>query len=129
MSIIKEYHWRAAIHNDACEAAKIIMQGMHWELQEQIHQDRQKRKADKERDSRWAVYLETMRMAVVDVSFSQDDSGDVSEDDTEAGSSSKEADCSGATGDDTPFIVLTETKSSFRCIPVWDRYSPYRTRV
>ena len=31
--------------------------------------------------------------------------------------------------DDTPFIVLTETKFSFRCIPVWDRYSPYRTRV
>ena len=28
-----------------------------------------------------------------------------------------------------PFIVLTETKFSFRCIPVWDRYSPYRTRV
>ena len=32
-------------------------------------------------------------------------------------------------GDDTPFIVLTETKFSFRCIPVWDRYSPHRTRV
>jgi hypothetical protein len=31
--------------------------------------------------------------------------------------------------DDTPFIVLTETKFSFRCIPVWDHYSPYRTRV
>ncbi len=30
---------------------------------------------------------------------------------------------------DTPFIVLTETKFSFRCIPVWDRYSPHRTRV
>ena len=27
------------------------------------------------------------------------------------------------------FIVLTETKFSFRCIPVWDRYSPHRTRV
>ena len=34
-----------------------------------------------------------------------------------------------ALDDDTPFIVLTETKFSFRCIPVWDRYSPYRTRV
>ena len=33
-------------------------------------------------------------------------------------------------GDDDPsFIVLTETKFSFRCIPVWDRYSPHRTRV
>ena len=31
--------------------------------------------------------------------------------------------------DDRPFIVLTETKFSFRCIPVWDRYSPHRTRV
>ncbi len=31
--------------------------------------------------------------------------------------------------DDTPFIVLTETKFSFRCIPVWDWYSPYQTRV
>ena len=31
--------------------------------------------------------------------------------------------------DDPPFIVLTETKFSFRCIPVWDRYSPHRTRV
>jgi len=31
--------------------------------------------------------------------------------------------------DDHPFIVLTETKFSFRCIPVWDRYSPHRTRV
>ena len=30
---------------------------------------------------------------------------------------------------DRPFIVLTETKFSFRCIPVWDRYSPHRTRV
>jgi hypothetical protein len=27
-------------------------------------------------------------------------------------------------GNDTPFIVLTETKFSFRCIPVWDWYSP-----
>ena len=26
--------------------------------------------------------------------------------------------------DDPSFIVLTETKFSFRCIPVWDRYSP-----
>ncbi len=36
-----------------------------------------------------------------------------------------------ATGynDDRSFIVLTETKFSFRCIPVWDRYSPHRTRV
>ena len=33
------------------------------------------------------------------------------------------------TDDDPPFIVLTETKFSFRCIPVWDRYSPHRTRV
>ena len=31
--------------------------------------------------------------------------------------------------DDPSFIVLTETKFSFRCIPVWDRYSPHRTRV
>jgi len=31
--------------------------------------------------------------------------------------------------DDPPFIVLTETKFSFRCIPVWDRYSPHLTRV
>ncbi len=31
--------------------------------------------------------------------------------------------------DDPPFFVLTETKFSFRCIPVWDRYSPHRTRV
>ncbi len=31
--------------------------------------------------------------------------------------------------DDPPFIVLTETKFSFRCIPVWDQYSPNRTRV
>ena len=28
--------------------------------------------------------------------------------------------------DDPSFIVLTETKFSFRCIPVWDRYSPYQ---
>jgi hypothetical protein len=26
--------------------------------------------------------------------------------------------------DDPSFIVLTETKFSFHCIPVWDRYSP-----
>jgi hypothetical protein len=31
--------------------------------------------------------------------------------------------------DDDPFIVLTETKFSIRYIPVWDRYSPLRTRV
>ena len=31
--------------------------------------------------------------------------------------------------DDPSFIVLTETKFSFRCIPVWDQYSPHRTRV
>ena len=31
--------------------------------------------------------------------------------------------------DDHPFIVLTETKFSLRCIPVWARYSPHRTRV
>ena len=31
--------------------------------------------------------------------------------------------------DDPSFIVLTETKFSFRCIPVWDWYSPHRTRV
>jgi hypothetical protein len=31
--------------------------------------------------------------------------------------------------DDPSFIVLTETKFSFRCIPVWDRHSPHRTRV
>ena len=30
---------------------------------------------------------------------------------------------------DRSFIVLAETKFSFRCIPVWDRYSPHRTRV
>ena len=35
----------------------------------------------------------------------------------------------GDTDDDPSFIVLTETKFSFRCIPVWDRYSPHRTRV
>jgi hypothetical protein len=30
-------------------------------------------------------------------------------------------------GDDDPsFIVLTETKFSFCCIPVWDRYCRYR---
>ena len=34
-----------------------------------------------------------------------------------------------AVDDDPPFIVLTETKFSFRCIPVWDRYSPHRTFV
>ena len=34
-----------------------------------------------------------------------------------------------STDDDPSFIVLTETKFSFRCIPVWDRYSPHRTRV
>ena len=34
-----------------------------------------------------------------------------------------------ALNDDRSFIVLTETKFSFRCIPVWDRYSPHRTRV
>jgi hypothetical protein len=28
-----------------------------------------------------------------------------------------------------PFIVLTETKFSYRYIPVWARYSPHRTRV
>jgi hypothetical protein len=33
------------------------------------------------------------------------------------------------TDDDRSFIVLTETKFSFRCIPVWDLYSPHRTRV
>ena len=31
--------------------------------------------------------------------------------------------------DDPPFVVLTETKFSFRCIPVWDLYSPHWTRV
>jgi hypothetical protein len=30
---------------------------------------------------------------------------------------------------DPSFIVLTETKFSVRCIPVWDRYSPHLTRV
>ena len=30
---------------------------------------------------------------------------------------------------DRPFIVLTDTKSSNRHIPVWARYSPHRTRV
>jgi hypothetical protein len=30
---------------------------------------------------------------------------------------------------DRPFIVLTETKSSYRHIPVWARYSPVRLRV
>jgi len=30
---------------------------------------------------------------------------------------------------DRPFIVLTETRSSYRHIPVWARYSPHRTRV
>ena len=28
-----------------------------------------------------------------------------------------------------PFIVLTETKSSYSHIPVWARYSPHQTRV
>jgi hypothetical protein len=28
-----------------------------------------------------------------------------------------------------PFIVLTETKFSYRYISVWARYSPHRTRV
>jgi hypothetical protein len=32
-------------------------------------------------------------------------------------------------GDDRPFIVLTETKTSNRHIPVWARYSPLQTRV
>jgi hypothetical protein len=31
--------------------------------------------------------------------------------------------------DDQPFIVLTETKTSNRYIPVWARYSPLLTRV
>ena len=31
--------------------------------------------------------------------------------------------------DDRSFIVLTETKTSNRYIPVWARYSPLRTRV
>jgi hypothetical protein len=35
----------------------------------------------------------------------------------------------GGGDDDHPFIVLTETKFSLRCIPVWVRYSPHRTRV
>ena len=30
---------------------------------------------------------------------------------------------------DRPFIVLTDTKSSNRHIPVWARYSPHQTRV
>ncbi len=30
---------------------------------------------------------------------------------------------------DRPFIVLTETKTSHRHIPVWARYSPLWTRV
>ena len=33
------------------------------------------------------------------------------------------------TGINQPFIVLTETKFSYRYIPVWARYSPHRTRV
>jgi hypothetical protein len=35
----------------------------------------------------------------------------------------------GYTGDDHPFFVLPETNFSIRCIPVWARYSPLRTRV
>ena len=35
----------------------------------------------------------------------------------------------GCVDDDRSFIVLAETKFSFRCIPVWDQYSPHRTRV
>jgi hypothetical protein len=31
--------------------------------------------------------------------------------------------------DDDPFIVLTETKSSIRYIPVWARYSPLIKRM
>ncbi len=38
-------------------------------------------------------------------------------------------DSAAALDDDRPFIVLTETKSSYRHIPVWARYSPHRTRV
>jgi hypothetical protein len=34
-----------------------------------------------------------------------------------------------STGDDRPFIVLAETKTSKRHIPVWARYSPLLTRV
>ena len=30
-----------------------------------------------------------------------------------------QVECMGAVYDDHPFIVLTETKFSFRCIPVW----------
>ena len=30
---------------------------------------------------------------------------------------------------DRPFIVLTETKSSYRHIPVWARYSPHRSLI
>jgi len=36
--------------------------------------------------------------------------------------------CPSRTHDD-PFIVLTETKFSICYIPVWARYSPFRTRV
>ena len=36
---------------------------------------------------------------------------------------------SSTSGDDDPFIVLTETKFSILYIPVWARYSPLRTRV
>ena len=31
--------------------------------------------------------------------------------------------------DDPSFIVLPGSKFSFRCIPVWDWYSPHQTRV
>ena len=42
---------------------------------------------------------------------------------TDAGAGSKgsfkDVDLRAAINDDDPFIVLTETKFSFRCIPVW----------
>ena len=37
--------------------------------------------------------------------------------------------CAAGAYNNQPFIVLTETKFSYRYIPVWARYSPHRTRV
>jgi hypothetical protein len=41
----------------------------------------------------------------------------------------KGASVSAGSSIDRLFIVLTDTKSSNRHIPVWARYSPHRTRV
>ena len=43
---------------------------------------------------------------------------------TDQASRARPGQTAGPPRDDPSFIVLTETKFSFRCIPVWDRYSP-----